>query len=134
MVRYAVMESQIMFDNVDYIKALRYLRIVGGKDYMVENGMKMISPVWKGKKGWILTVGGDKSKEEIMWRDARRELTEKEKRKILSHVMEVAVLVSMTTHLYSFGGKTYIQASGGPIGMRATASLASIMMKIWDVA
>ena len=57
-----------------------------------------------------------------------------EKRKILAHVVEIAVVVMMSTHLYTFGGETFIQSSGGPIGMRATASLASVIMKIWDVA
>ena len=73
MVRYAMLESSIKFENVDYTKALRYLRIVGGKDYMVDNGMGGIMPVWRGKKGWMITVGGEKSREEIMWRDVRRE-------------------------------------------------------------
>ena len=101
---------------------------------MVENKLKKLMPVWKGKRGWMITVGGDKPKDDSMWNDIRRELTEIEKRKVLSHIVEIAVVVMMSTHLYTFGGETFIQSSGGPIGMRATASLANVIMKVWDVA
>ena len=36
--------------------------------------------------------------------------------------------------MYTFGGKTYLQLKGGPIGLRFTACLASAIMKIWDDA
>ena len=38
----------------------------------------------------------------------------------------------MGSHVYSFGEDLYIQRSGGPIGMRFTASLANIVIKMWD--
>ena len=86
------------------------------------------------KRESIISVGGEKSREDEMWRDSLREPTDFEKEKIVAHVIEIAVLVAMSNHLYTFGGNTYIQASGGPIGMRATASLANVIMKVWDVA
>ena len=46
--------------------------------------------------------------------------------------MEAATIMAMSIHLYTFGGQTYIQSSGGPIGMRSTASLAAVVMKVWD--
>ena len=134
MARYAMMESDLKFENVDYLRALRYIRIVGGVDYMVENGLKHLIPVWKGKKGWLLKVGGEKAKDDGLWKNTNKQLTEKDKKKILSHVVEIGVIVAMSTHLYTFGGETFIQSSGGPIGMRSTASLASVIMKGWDVA
>ena len=56
-----------------------------------------------------------------------------EKKRIIGRVVETAVIVAMSTHLYSFGGDVYIQSSGGPIGMRSTASLAAVVMKKWDM-
>ena len=38
----------------------------------------------------------------------------------------------MSTHVYSFGPDLYLQCTGGPIGMRFTASLANVVMKQWD--
>ena len=54
------------------------------------------------------------------------------KKKIISLVVEAAVVVCMGTHVYSFGDKIYLQKRGGPIGMRFTASLANLVMKKWD--
>ena len=53
---------------------------------------------------------------------------------IIGCVVEIAVIVFMNTHMYEFMGKTYLQQFGGPIGMRATASLAAVVMKVFDVA
>ena len=40
----------------------------------------------------------------------------------------------MGTHPYCFGDKLFLQQEGGPIGMRFTASLANLEMKMWDRA
>ena len=132
--RQAVLLSDMVVDNVDYTRALRYLHIVGGKDYMAQIGLGRIMPKWAGKRSDLVSVGGDLSKSDGGWYDTRREISEYEKKIIISRVVEIAVLVSMGTHVYSFGNKLYLQASGGPIGMRATASLANVVMKQWDCA
>ena len=59
------------------------------------------------------------------------ELNEIEKRLVVSRVIETAVLVCMSTHIYSFGPDLYIQCTGGPIGMRFTASLAKGAFKYY---
>ena len=48
--------------------------------------------------------------------------------------MECMVNVVMGRHVYSFGGKYFLQREGGPIGLRSTATLASMTMKLWDIA
>ena len=52
----------------------------------------------------------------------------------MARVVETAIIVSMSLHLYCFDDEIYLQSSGGPIGMRATASLANVIMKIYDQA
>ena len=61
-------------------------------------------------------------------------LSEVEIRQVIARVVETAVLVCMNTHIYSFGEDLYLQCTGGPIGMRFTASLAGIVMKQWNKA
>ena len=39
----------------------------------------------------------------------------------------------MATHVYKFDNKFFLQRQGGPIGLCSTASLAALIMKIWDV-
>ena len=47
-------------------------------------------------------------------------------------VVECAIITVMTTHVYTFAGKYYLQENGGPIGLNSTASLSSIVMCWWD--
>ena len=132
MVKQAVMNSKIEFDNIDYKMALKYLKICGGEDYMRQVGLGNVTPKWKGKNGACLTVTGEGGHDEKMWREVSRELHDWEKKIIVARVIETAVIVSMSTHLYTFDEKIYLQSSGGPIGMRATASLANVVMKVYD--
>ena len=62
------------------------------------------------------------------------DIFESEKLRIMATVIEIAVTVVMTTHVYDFCGKIFLQTNGGPIGLRSTASLANLIMKIWDLA
>ena len=57
-----------------------------------------------------------------------------QKVRVIGRVIETAVLVCMGTHPYCFGDKLLLQQEGGPIGMRFTASLAGVVMKMWDKA
>ena len=49
-------------------------------------------------------------------------------------VVETLVNLIMSTHIYTFAGKFYLQSDGGPIGLRSTACLASLIMKLFDLA
>ena len=46
---------------------------------------------------------------------------------------QIGVLTMMSTHRYSFDGKTYLQKTGGPIGLRATCAVARVVMNAWDI-
>ena len=129
MVREAVEESEMNLENVNWKQALRYLTIVGGCDYMREIGLGKYMPVWRGERSDLITVGGEKSQKEESWRDSRHRIPNAVKKKIAARVLETAVIVCMGTHVYTFCDKLYLQQSGGPIGMRFTASLASLIMK-----
>ena len=38
-----------------------------------------------------------------------------------------------SSHLYTFAGKIFRQASGGPIGLRGTCAIARLVMQMWDL-
>ena len=46
--------------------------------------------------------------------------------------MKTAVLAIFKTHTYRFGSKFYLQAKGGPIGLRSTCCVARLVMMWWD--
>ena len=131
-VKEAVMESDIVWDSIDHMAALRYLTIVGGTDYMKEIGLGRYMPRWKGDRVDLTTVGGEKSHDSRSWKEYKQHVPDHIKKKIVARVLETAVIICMGTHTYTFCGKTYLQESGGPIGMRFTASLANLIMKKWD--
>ena len=57
-----------------------------------------------------------------------------EKKRIIATVIEIAISVVMATLGYKFMGKHYLQRDGGPLGLRSTACLANLIMKLWDIA
>ena len=94
----------------------------------------MYEPRWKGKREDLVSVDGEKTQLSKAWSDTKREVPKQLRWKIISHVLEIAVLVAMNTHLYEFDGKIYRQRVGGPIGMRFTACLAPVIMMLLDLA
>ena len=79
-------------------------------------------------------MGGSKSKCDSNWEDSKRDMFETDERRIVAAVVEVAVNVVQATHVYKFCGHYFIQLEGGAIGLSSTASLALLVMKLWDMA
>ena len=104
------------------------------QEHVREIGFGKLAPKWLDPRPDLLSVGGDSINEDSKWSRLRRELNEHEKRAVVARVIESAVLVCMSTYVYSVGPNLYLQCTGGPIGMRFTASLANVVMKHWDKA
>ena len=60
-----------------------------------------------------------------------RELSKREKRKLLGKVVEIGVMTLMRNHVYQFEGKNRVQREGGSIGLAATSVIAQIRMMRW---
>ena len=60
-------------------------------------------------------------------------LTKLDKSRIMSEVMRLAVELMFSTHIYTFGGRSYKQKEGGPIGLRSMCALARVVMGRWDI-
>ena len=59
------------------------------------------------------------------------EYTKLEKKMIVATIVQIGVLVMMSTHVYSFDGKIFLQQEGGPIGLRSTCAVARVVMNEW---
>ena len=55
-----------------------------------------------------------------------------EKRELVARVIEIATLNMFNKHFYKFGGKSYHQSKGGPIGLRGTCAVARLVMQVFD--
>lgn len=113
---------------------LRYIKIVGGDALLSKAKLQRLSPRWLGKREDLTTVGGSKSKDPKSWKDTNKNILTVEKKRIVATVMEILINVVMGSHVYRFAGKIFLQSNGGPIGLRSTATLAALAMKLWDIA
>ena len=60
------------------------------------------------------------------WPKPPQKFTEEEKRQILGKLVENAVKMTFNSHFYKWEGKIYQQMKGGPIGLKASGSVAKI--------
>ena len=63
------------------------------------------------------------------WQDSKKEIFELDEKKIFAAIIEILINV-----LISFGGKVFLRLDDGPIGLRITATLAALIMKLCDKA
>ena len=65
------------------------------------------------------------------WDKHPEEYTELEKKNLIARVMEVAIRTTFKSHFYKWNGHIYKQQAGGPIGLRASGSIAKVCMEVW---
>ena len=70
-------------------------------------------------------------KVESSWTVPEVEITKVELRKLVATSLYLGVRFSFSSYLYSFGGITFKQQSGGPIGSRLTMACSRIVMLRW---
>jgi len=72
-VRHSVINSKIEFKNFNYLMALRYLTIIGGKDLLQRVGVGRLEPRWLGDRQDLTSLGGTKSRNPSSWADTKKE-------------------------------------------------------------
>ena len=132
--RMAVLETDISINNFDPYIGMRYIFIMGGREFVERSGLSKYCPTWLGERVDLISISGKKTNEDKSWRDTSRDIPDHDIKKIVGAVLEIGILVTMGTHLYTFDGSTYIQLTGGPIGLRLTAALANLVMAYFDQA
>ena len=132
--RHAILESDVDFENFDFHMSLRYIMIVGGDALLSKAKLHRLSPKWLGKREDLITIGGSKSKDPSLWRNSEKTIFKSDKKKIVASVMDILINVVMGSHVYISGEKIFLQSNGGPIGLKSTATLAGLAMKLWDIA
>ena len=68
---------------------------------------------------------------ESQWVFPKREPTDLQKRMIVGRVGEIGLRIVFEHFSYKFGGQSYQQAEGEPIGARATMAAARLVMQSW---
>ena len=68
---------------------------------------------------------------ESYWVWPTREPSERHMKMMMGRAAEIGVRTLFENFMFSFGGKSYLQAKGGPIGMRLTMCAAKLVMEDW---
>ena len=127
----AVMETPILFEDIDYDLLAVYIllnlgqvemRALGLRDYIPEklvddNSNSLISRT---------------NRNLLTWKFNQNEYPDHIKKIMLATMIKIATLTLMLTSCYTFGGRIFLQVSGTGIGLRGSACLARIVMNKWD--
>ena len=85
------------------------------------------------QEGIEVEVDCDSASNDSKFRPMREDLSEIEKRRLTSKVIEIGVLVVMRNHVYQWRGEVWLQLLGAAIGLRLTGVVARITMDHWQV-
>ena len=132
-----VMRTSINWEDLDFLEGTRLIVLNRSAKYCREHNLSRVLPVRRRRTGVRPGVTGkgplgpDRGDQE-QWCWPRVKLSEEEKRMVVAEVVKIIAEVMFSNHLYTFGGKTYRQKKGGPIGLRGTCALARLVMCSWD--
>ena len=132
-----VLKTDLKFENVDYLEAARYLVLNWTEKEVKTSGLRRVLP-WRRKRGGskpgITGEGplGVQRGDQEQWVFPHVQLEDWERKKIVAGVLKLATRAMFRKHFYTFGGKTFQQTEGGPIGLRGTCAVARLVMQAFD--
>ena len=134
----AVMASSITWEGVNWQEAVRYIAMTRGYKWCQESRLRRVLPERHFARGsWPGVTGpgpsGPHSGDIKQWDFPNVLVTELDKKAIIGEVLRMGVETLFSTHIYSFGGSTYRQTDGGPIGLRSTCANARVVMARYTI-
>ena len=133
----AVMESSMKWEGINWKEAVRFLVLGRDEAWCRSSKLNRVLP-WrrstKGTRPGLTGAGpmGAGEDDEKQWKFPNVELTSQERKMVISEVLRLSIEIMFSTHIYSFGGRSYKQKEGGPIGLRSTCALSRVVMARWD--
>ena len=77
------------------------------------------------------SIGTIKVEQKFRWPSVIDVIGKRTKAKLMAFAMQKAVHFFFKNFMYHFGGETYLQMDGGPIGARLTMAIARLVMQQW---
>ena len=136
-VREAVMDTDIKWEDIDYLEAARYVVLNWSEEQCIKSGLRRILPKRRKKNGTRPGLTGEGPQgalrgDQEQWIFPRVELTKDEKKWLIATVVQLATEAMFKHHYYIFGGNKFQQKVGGPIGLRGTCSISRLVMQVFD--
>ena len=129
-----VMNSSLKVEDWDVKWATIYCALNMSREEVIREDMGMIIPrriATSGKDPTVLTAEKDEKVDRWQWAKPIEAYTNHEKKKIMGKITQIMVRATFSTHHYKWNGRIFKQMSGGPIGLRATGSVAKCTMDEW---
>ena len=133
----AAIESKVKFDGLDYREVATYIALNINLTEARQAKIAHLIPQRRHRKGQKPKITGKSSygstsKHEEHWIFPDKTPTKMEEKRLFAKALEIATLTLFQTHLYQFNGIIFKQKHGGPIGLRASAAAARIVMGMFD--
>ena len=141
-VRAQAEKSSIRWLNVDHRWLCMYIHQNRGLATDIAKVEKFLPIRKKGKRGpepgmsskeclrrYLLEDYDDGDSSSWIWPTAVP--TEADTKLLMAIMLEIAIQFFFENFLYTFGGESFLQSSGGPIGARITMCIARLVMQEW---
>ena len=110
----------------------KYLAVMMTQEEIEEEGLSHVVPKRRGIRQRRITINYlQHKKNKDKWLPARYPGV-RQKRKMLSLAVSFGVNTALSNHTYCVGDQSYLQMSGGPIGLQLTGAVSRAFMMRWD--
>ena len=127
----AVRNTEVKFGGIDYDRLSVYLTLILGEHILNKYGLYHIIPRRKDDSKAV-SLAAKNNKDLTGWEVGNTYFSDKDKREMVALLVQTCTIILMSSHIYTFGGRIFLQKSGAGIGLRASACLARIVMCEWD--
>ena len=128
-----VMNTKVEFKGINFNILAVYLVLVLGTYEMGRMGLANCVPKRNNSsKSRSLTCRTNKKMNN--WNFETMDFSELNKKRMVSVMVQLMVLLLTSTTCYKFGGRIFKQKNGLGIGLRASAALARLTMCFWDAS
>ena len=139
-VRKQFMKSKVEWQNVDTDWLRLYVHLNRGLSSDVSNVSHLLPKKKKGRRGKESGMGSLECKKrrirkdhpDSCWEWPKHEVTKENIRELLAIAMEISIRFFFENFIYTFGGNSYVQGFGGPIGARLTMCIARLVLQEWS--
>ena len=132
MVFESVLESNILFKNIEFKWLITYIYLVLGEEIFHDHEMSQYIPkrvLKKGKKvSKAKSLAANVNREPSNWIVRTEGLSEGMKKLLVAILVKTLLIVLMDSTCYTFGGELYKQLHGAGIGLRSSACAAKLVM------
>ena len=125
------------FECIDYDELGLYLALNVDQSRISSLGLESVCPKRRSERGRPPTMTGSgtqdiKEKRFAPWVRPNGVPNYREKRRMLTEALSVALKFIMKHHVYTFNNEMRLQQEGGPIGLELTGVIAQVFMVWWD--